>query len=393
MERGIRAPAQEAEILRLLFGQGRRRRTVRFLFKAFGKGLKGFHRDPSFRKAERVGLQLLLEAHSGERVKRAEFFGTHRHDDRAVCPLRVSGVMAHAVDGQAAVFRRRVDHIAARTHAETVNAPAGRHLRRQLVGCGRQVQAAHLPLIPDPVLPGVDQGLGMDDPESDSKAFLGERDALASQHPDRVSGAVPDRENDDVGVKFIRLFSAVLIGRFHPDARDMPAADQKVGHLRFKAHLSARSDQLLPEVHDRLPQAVRTDMRMVFIQDVFRSACRCKDAEDLRVPSRLVFDVGGQLAVGEGSGSALPELDVGRRIQFSCFPERPDVPDPLLHLPSALQKHRPVSVFGQHKRAEKAGRTASDYNRPVLHFHTVFRRTRKTVRRFPEHPDLRITKL
>ena len=68
-----------------------------------------------------------------------------------------------------------------------------------------------------------------------------------------------------------------------------------------------------------------------------------------------VLGAGVQLAVGEGAGAALAELDIGGQVQLSCGPEPLHVRLPLFHRAAPLQQDGPLAGPGQHQSGEESG--------------------------------------
>ena len=79
-----------------------------------------------------------------------------------------------------------------------------------------------------------------------------------------------------------------------------------------EAHLPAQGLDLLPQVGHHLAEQVCAHMGLVLPEDVLR---RSGGDEGLHhVGQAGVMGAGGELAVGEGPGTALAKLDVGLRV-------------------------------------------------------------------------------
>ena len=87
-----------------------------------------------------------------------------------------------------------------------------------------------------------------------------------------------------------------------------------------------------------------------------------------------VLRAGIELAVGEGPGAALPELDVGPRVQASRAEEGFHIALPLLHRAAPLQQDGAQPRLGQHQGGEEP-------RGPGAHHHGRHRRRRQGRRR------------
>ena len=108
-------------------------------------------------------------------------------------------------------------------------------------------------------------------------------------------------------------------------------------------------------------------MGFTLIPNVFGSSRLCEDLKNFFAAACLVVDLCVEFSVGKGSGASLSELYVGRGIQFAALPVAVNVLRSLFNTPSPLQKDRPITVFRQHQRAEEAGRSGADHDRPRIH--------------------------
>ena len=81
--------------------------------------------------------------------------------------------------------------------------------------------------------------------------------------------------------------------------------------------------------------------------------------------AELVADAGGELAVREGSGAALAELDVGVFVQLTGGGEMLHGLDALVQRRAAFQHDGPVALTGQQQRRKEARRAEAADHRPV----------------------------
>ena len=100
-------------------------------------------------------------------------------------------------------------------------------------------------------------------------------------------------------------------------------------------------------------------------QNILRSA-----AGDQLLQNEAVADVPGagvELAVGKGTGAALPELNVGGEVQLPGGPEALHVLRPALHAPSTLQQDGTQPRPGQYQGGKEArGARAHHHRRNIL---------------------------
>ena len=129
---------------------------------------------------------------------------------------------------------------------------------------------------------------------------------------------------------------------FQPEARD----------LGGEAHLPAQGDNLPPDGAHHPRKLIRADVGLGLVEDFLGGAGGHQLLQHLA--DAAVPGAGGELAIGEGAGAALPKLDVGLGIQHPLLPEALNGALPLLHGLAPLQDNGLLAALGQ----EQARRTS-----------------------------------
>ena len=128
----------------------------------------------------------------------------------------------------------------------------------------------------------------------------------------------------------------------------------QVRDLLPEADLAAQRDDARAQVLHHAYQLEGADVRMRLHQDFGRRACGNKFFHDLAPQMARVFDLAPQLAVREGSRSALTELHIAVRMQIALAPQIPGVLRALAHRRTALQYQGPEPHLCEQQRGKHA---------------------------------------
>ena len=303
--------------------------------------------------AQREGgvLQLPLQPYAGEGMAVGEVGGGDVHQQRAVDVLPVPGVFTHAVGDHAPRFRRGGHYLTAGAHAERKGAAPVGQVAGQLVGGRRQGGVPRQP----PVAGGVHRRLPVLDAHAHGKGLLLHGKPRAVQHFKGVSGAVSQRQHH-------------LPCREGVKRPALPDGDGRHGPVLYGQTLQPCAEpDVRPGLQQLPPQGLQGDMELVGThmgqrvgEDALRCAAGYQLLHDEAVPH--VPCAGVQLAVGEGPGAALTELDVALRIQLTGGPETLYIPLPLLHTAAPLQQNGPRAAPRQHQRGKQARRPRAHHD-------------------------------
>ena len=107
-------------------------------------------------------------------------------------------------------------------------------------------------------------------------------------------------------------------------------------------------------------QVIGSDVRLGLIENFVRSAGGDKFVEHLAHAVVFVFDLRGQLAVGEGTRAAFAERDIRFGIQHAVFPEGLHVFNPADDIFAAFDENRFGSRLRQQQRGHQSARPAAD---------------------------------
>ncbi len=105
-------------------------------------------------------------------------------------------MVAHAVYSQTAGFRGCIDDVASRAHAERIDAPSVRQIRRQLIGGRRKVRTAFRT-----VLCMIDHRLRVFHTDSHGECFCLHGDLAILQHQKSISCAMSDGKDRDLRIQ------------------------------------------------------------------------------------------------------------------------------------------------------------------------------------------------
>ena len=203
----------------------------------------------------------------------AVVFRRYGDDHGAVGILSRPAVVAHPVDGEHARLGRCIYHVAARAHAERINAPAVLQLFRQLVcSCGKRA-----PVRPSVRVP-VDQRLRVLHADAHRERLGFHVHASFIQHLKGVSCAVSGCEH----------------GRVRPDPlsviQDQTARlRDHIRHLCVEPEFPARTDNGFPHLLHHVHEDIRPDVRFLLPQDVLRRPEADECLQHKTVPPAAVF--------------------------------------------------------------------------------------------------------
>ena len=206
----------------------------------------------------------------------------------------------------------------------------------------------------------VDDRLRMLDAVADRERLGLHVDAAGVQHREGVARAVTERDDDMVG--------ADLLARGQRHAAHLALAigaglDQQVGDLLLEADLAAQALDLGPDLDDHAHQAEGADVRLADVEDLLGRAGLDELRQHLAGEEARVGDLAVELAVGEGAGATLAELDIRFGVQDALAPQAPGVLGPFADLLAALQHDRPQAHLGQDQRDEDAAGAKADDHR------------------------------
>src|ERR1035437_3207897 len=237
--------------------------------------------------------------------------------------IRVPGrvlVARHPVRHDARGFRRARDDLAARAHAERVDAaPVRRDMRLLVVGGHHAARGRELR-----VLDEVHGVLGVLDADPHREVLAGHRDAAPDEHFHRVAGRVAEGEDRELRRDLLprgqdQAVEAIVLAPRH-EIHDLGAVTKRGTVL----------EKVLADVAQDDDEPIRADEGPGAEQDRGRRAEAVQRLEDDR--DLVVALAAGQLPVAERAGAAFPELDVRLGVEDARRPE--------LH-------HRAVAVFGR----------------------------------------------
>ena len=140
-------------------------------------------------------------------------------------------------------------------------------------------------------------------------------------------------------------------GTFHQYRDDLVPKDSDIDHSGTKTDISAQIEQLLTEILQSKMEIIRAYMGFGIDQDVFRCT-----AGDKVLQNEAVTDVLGsgiQFSVGEGTGTALTELNITGGIQHTGGPETFHICLALLDILTTLQQNRFEAGTGQNQSCKK----------------------------------------
>ena len=112
-------------------------------------------------------------------------------------------------------------------------------------------------------------------------------------------------------------------------------------------------------------QAERADMGFAGGEDFLRRAGFDELGEQFAGEMAGVLDAGVELAVGEGAGAALAELDVGFGVEDAAAPQAPGVAGAFADQFAAFEDERPKTHLGQGQGGQQAAGAGADDDGPA----------------------------
>ena len=173
-------------------------------------------------------------------------------------------------------------------------------------------------------------------------------DLLLQQTAAGILGTVPQAEQDIAGGE------RSLIG---DDSRDAAVLHDQPLQRTGEADLSTEADDLFPDIADNVLQDIGAEMGHSLVQDGRIRAGFHEFFEKLMYAG--ILDAGGQLSVGEGSGTAFSELYIAGRVQNAVPEESLYVPGPFLHGFSPFDDDGSEAAFSENQAGCHTGRTES----------------------------------
>ena len=268
----------------------------------------------------------------------------------------VARILAHPVGDDAPDLGGRGHHRSARAHAEAVDGASVRTVVRQGVGRRAEVRVAGA----GAEAGLVDPALRMLDPEADGEGLGLYVDAAGVQHLEGVAGAVAHRQHHVVGGE--RVAGGEAKAPHAPRAvgarLDLEVVDPAAEAVFAAEGLDGSAHRL-----DHGHEAEGADVGVGLGQDLGRRAGLDELGQDLAAEVTGVLDLAVELAVGEGAGPALAELDVGFGIEDAAPPQAPGVFRAFAHHLAAVEDDGAKTHLGQDQAREQAAGPGSDHHR------------------------------
>ncbi len=250
---------------------------------------------------------MALELDAGQRSARI-VVGRDADDDAGIGVALGALVLAHAVGDHAPRLGCRRHHGAARAHAEAVDRTAVAAVVHDLVvGGAQQLVAGKLA-----EAAAVDHALRMFDAKAQRERLGLHEHAASVQHLEGIARAVADRQD--------HLLARQIVAIGQLQSAHAAAFDVDIVDARVETDLAPEREDLRTDVLDHLNQPERADVRPRLEQDVLRRAGLDELVQYLAAVVLRVLDLAVELAVGEGTGTALAELHVRFRIQHALAP-------------------------------------------------------------------------
>ena len=301
--------------------------------------------------ADPVGifLHLPLPLHSPKGARIGEVRRIQCHQQRGVGIFSIPVGIAHAVGHHPTLLRGRSHHEAPGTHTEGIYR-LGIQMLRQLIVRRGQRRADHA------VLGSVDIPLLVFNPNAHGEGLGLHGDAGLLQHGEGIPGAVADGQHHMAGGDYLPLC------RPHPGNR-APFQHQP-GDLSAEAHLAPQRENPLPKILHHFQQHIRTHMGLGVVENLLPGTGLHKLLQN--PADSGVVHPGVQLAVGEGAGSPLAELDIAGRIQLPGGEKLLHLFMPGQGILPPFQHQRFQAGHGKNQRREHSGRAEAHHHRAVL---------------------------
>ena len=221
----------------------------------------------------------------------------------------------------------------------------------ELVGGGREAGGPGVLFI----LGGVDVPLPLLDADAHGEGLGLHGYGPGKEHFKGVPGGVARGQDEVAAGQDLRP-----LGPLHRHGGDGAVLDADVRQPVLEADVRPQGDELSPEVPQGDVEVVRPHVGLGVHQDVPGRAAGGQLLQDEAVAD--VLRAGIELAVGEGPGAALSELDVGPRVQASRAEEGFHIALPLLHRAAPLQQDGPLPGPGQDQRGKEPRRACPHHD-------------------------------
>ena len=199
------------------------------------------------------------------------------------------------------------------------------------------------------------------DADTDGEGLLLHGDPQVVEHGKGVTGGVAGGQDEGLAGEFIGALRA-----FHGEAAHLAAPDPDAVQPVFEADVTAQGLELQTDGLDHRPEHVGAHVGLVGVAHVLWGAVLHQHVQDGGQPG--VVGAGGELAVGEGAGSALAELDVGAGVQAAGGPETLHVGGAGIYIPAPLQHDGGNARPGQEEGGEEPGRAHAHHHRHGIGF-------------------------
>ena len=191
-------------------------------------------------------FQFSLECNSGKRMVAFKILRCNRHNDCAVGIAAVAGMIAHSVDRKISLLRRRINHIASRTHTERIYTSSIRQFCSQLIGCCRKR------CLCIPILGMIDQLLRVFCTYTNRKGFCLNRNLFLEEHRKGLTRTVSRCQNQRLRLYFFFFFFQKI---FIYDPSDPPCifCKKDLCHLCMEMDFTTPHKDFLPHISDHSP--------------------------------------------------------------------------------------------------------------------------------------------
>ena len=212
----------------------------------------------------------------------------------------------------------------------------------ELIGGGREPGGPGVLLI----LGGVDVPLPLLDADAHGEGLGLHGHGPGEEHGEGIPGGVARGQDEVAAGQDLRP-----LGTLHRHGGDGAVLDPDVRQLVLEADVRPQGDELPPQVPQGDVEVVRPHVGLGVHQDVPGGTAGGQFLQDKAVTN--VPGAGIELPVREGSGPALPELDVGAGVQAPGAEELLHILLPLLHRAAPLQQDGLLPGPGQDQRGKE----------------------------------------
>ncbi len=304
-------------------------------------------------------LDAPLQDETGQGMVIPEIFRTNAYQQGRVAVLTVTGMITHTVGHYAAGLGSGRDDLAARTHAEGIDAPAIRGMADQFVGCGTEGRMTRKGTI----LGFIDKNAGMFDPNTHGEGLLLHTQSLGEKLLDSITGRMADAQENRIRQEF-PAFS--VMGK--DCSLHMTAPEDQFFQSGLKKDGASEPDDLLPDGRDNPFQAVCANVGLLVDEDGFRRSMGNESVQD--IPDMGALYPACQFPVRKGSGSAFTELDIRIRVQDAILLHGGNIVAAGIHGFTALDQRGCHTGTGKGQGSEKTG-GASTHNKRLCRLPTA----------------------